>query len=148
MPQTNPHDTNTTPTLRLADAPHHSCMKLQADRPPGQNIVTAYGAGYIAVNGVRHSGNLLLMPQRLETDWAVGGFETLTEADFARLAQLGCDVLLLGTGSRQRFPQTVLLRPLIAANIGIEVMDSGAAARTYNVLTAEGRNVAAFLLQD
>jgi len=123
-------------------------MKLQPDRPIGQNIVTAYGVGYIAVNGVRHTGSLLLMPQRLETDWAVDGFEALTEADFERLAELGCDVLLLGTGSRQRFPQPSLLRPLMTAKIGIEVMDSGAAARTYNVLMAEGRNVAAFLLQD
>lgn len=123
-------------------------MKLQADRPIGQNIVTAYGAGYIAVNGVRHTVSLLLMPQRLETDWAVGGFAALTEADFERLAQLGCEVLLLGTGSRQRFPRPSLLRPLMTAKIGVEVMDSGAAARTYNVLTAEGRNVAAFLLQD
>ncbi len=110
--------------------------------------MTAYGEGYIAVNGVRHTRSLLLMPQRLETDWSAGGFETLTEADFARLAQLGCDVLLLGTGSRQRFPQPSLLRPLMTARIGLEVMDSGAAARTYNVLTAEGRNVAAFLLLD
>ncbi len=123
-------------------------MKLQPDRPIGQNIVTAYGVGYIAINGIRHTKSLLLMPQRLETDWAEDNFEALTEASFDRLAQLGCDVLLLGTGSRQRFPKAALLRPLMAAKIGVEVMDSAAAARTYNVLVGEGRNVAAFLLLD
>jgi len=123
-------------------------MKLHPDRPIGQNIVTAYGEGYIAINGDRHTKSLLLMPQRLETEWACASFEALTEADFEKLAQLDCDVLLLGTGSRQRFPQPCLLRPLMAARIGVEVMDSAAAARTYNVLVAEGRNVAALLLLD
>ena len=122
-------------------------MKLQPDRPVGQNIVTAYGAGYIDVNGLRHTSSLLLLPQSIEVGWG-SGFAALGEADFAKLAQLEVDVLLLGTGSRQLFPEPSLLRPLMAARIGFELMDSAAAARTFNILMAEGRQVAALLCID
>ena len=123
-------------------------MKLHRDRIVGQNIVTAFGEGYVEVNGLRHTSSLLLMPQNLETGWGSAGFEALCEADFAQLAKLECEVLLFGTGRRQRFPEPSLLQPLMAARIGVEVMDSAAAARTYNILVAEGRKVVAVLLLD
>jgi len=123
-------------------------MKLHLDRPIGQNIVTALGDGYVEINGQRHDASLLVMPQRLEPGWGLAGFDALGAADFAAIAALGCEVLLFGTGRRQRFPDPALLQPLIAARIGVEVMDSAAACRTYNILTAEGRNVAAALLLD
>ncbi|OIR00902.1 hypothetical protein GALL_170420 [mine drainage metagenome] len=123
-------------------------MKLQANRPVGLNIVTAHGEGYFAINGEAHHQSLLVTPQRLETAWIAGGIEALTVADFQRLAQLNCEVLILGTGIRQRFPEPSLLAPMMAARIGVEVMDSAAAARTYNILAAEGRQVAALLLVD
>lgn len=121
-------------------------MKLHRDFEIGQNLVTAVGDGYINVNGKRHEASLLLLPQRLEPGWGAAGFEALSEADFAQIVEIGCDVLLFGTGSRQRFPQPALLRALMAARIGIEIMDTAAACRTYNVLVLEGRKVAAALL--
>ena len=130
------------------EPPPPRCMKLQANRPIGLNVVPAHGEGYFSVNGEAHRQSLLVMPQRLEIGWTAGGFEALIEADFQRLAQLNCEVLILGTGSRQRFPEPALLAPVMAARIGVEVMDSAAAARTYNILAAEGRNVAALLLID
>lgn len=123
-------------------------MKLHPDRLVGKNIVTAYGEGYVDVNGIRHTSSLLLLPQSLETGWGSAEFAALGEADFEKLAQLEVDILLLGTGSRQRFPEPALLRPLMAARIGFEVMHSAAAARTFNILVAEGRQVAALLLID
>ena len=66
--------------------------------------------------------------------------------DLQAIAELGCPIVLLGTGSRQRFPAAALLRPLIQRRVGIEVMDSYAACRTYNILMAEGRDVAAALI--
>ena len=81
--------------------------------------------------------------------WPTGGRRAptaLTEAHLASLAALTGTVLLLGTGVRQRFPAPPLLRPLVAAGIGVEVMDTGAACRTYNILVAEGRAVAAALI--
>lgn len=121
-------------------------MKLQQDRPVGQNLVTASGEAYIDVNGLRHQTSLLLLPDQIDPDWGAAGFDALSAADFARIVEFGCEVLLFGTGRRQRFPHPALLQPLMAARIGVEVMDTGAACRTYNILMAEGRDVAAALI--
>ena len=123
-------------------------MKLHQDLPDEQNIVTSIGEGYVAVNGQQHRSSLLLLPQHLEAGWGAAGFDALTETDFAKIVALGCEVLLFGTGQRQRFPHPALLQPLMRARIGVEVMDTAAACRTYNILMAEGRNVAAALLID
>ena len=78
----------------------------------------------------------------------MSGFDALEESDFSRIAALGCEVLLFGTARLQRFPHPSLLQPLMLARIGVEVMDTAAACRTYNILMAEGRKVAAALLLD
>ena len=110
------------------------------------HVITAHGAGFIAVDGRRLARSLLLLPDRIDEAWGPDGFADLTAEHLAPLASLGCDVLLLGTGSRQRFPAAALLRPLIEAKIGVEAMDTPAACRTYNILVAEGRKVAAALI--
>lgn len=86
------------------------------------------------------------MPNRIDETWGPATFAELDQDTLARLAELACDVLLLGTGSRQRFPSPLLLRPLIEAGRNLEVMDTPAACRTYNILVAEGRTVAAALI--
>lgn len=123
-------------------------MKLTLSNPTGQNVVSAYGPGYVTINQQRHEQNLVVMPDALHEPWAAGGFEALTEQDFAALVELKPEIVLLGTGSRQRFPAPRLLRPLVEAGIGCEVMDMPAACRTYTILMAEGRRVAAALLID
>jgi len=123
-------------------------MKLHLDTTSGINLITGYGADHVLVNKERQDGNLVVLAQKLVKDWAPGGFAGLTEADFAALAPLGVDIVLIGTGSRQRFPRHALLRPLIEARIGFEVMDLAAACRTYNILVSESRAVAAALLFD
>jgi uncharacterized protein len=72
--------------------------------------------------------------------------DALTLAAFDRLAGLPIEILLLGTGDRLRFPHPSLTAPLRAAGIGVEVMDTGAACRTYNILLAEDRRVGAALM--
>jgi uncharacterized protein len=79
-------------------------------------------------------------------DWRAASFEALTEADFAPLLDLGADILLLGTGAKQRFPHPRLTHALAARRIGVEAMDLPAACRTFNILVAEERRVAAALL--
>jgi uncharacterized protein len=76
----------------------------------------------------------------------VASFAALAEADFERIAALGPEVVLLGTGARLRFPHPRLSAPLARAGIGLEVMDLQAACRTYNILAAEERIVAAALV--
>jgi uncharacterized protein len=121
-------------------------MKLHSPATDGLLAITAYEAGFIAVNGRRLTGSFILTPQRLIEDWPPVSSDSLTQSDLNAIAELGCSIVLLGTGSRQRFPAPSLLRSLIERRIGVEVMDSPAACRTYNVLMAEGRDVAAALI--
>ena len=122
-------------------------MKLHADTPTALNTVTAYGPGFIEINAVRHTSAVVLTPARVDP-WPVASFEALAEADFERLRALDPEVVLLGTGSRQRFPHPRLSRALADARIGLEVMNTPAACRTYNILMAEGRKVVAALMPE
>ena len=120
-------------------------MKLHASALTRLHRFTGYGAGYVMVNGTRHESSLLVHPERIEP-WPVAGFAALAEAHFARIAELGPEVVLLGTGDRLRFPHPLLVAPLARARLGFEAMDLQAACRTYNILMAEERNVIAALL--
>jgi uncharacterized protein len=122
-------------------------MKFHLSSGEG-NAFTGYGPGYVRLGIMEYRGNLLVTPERIVEGWAAGGFDGLTESDFAALAALQPEVALLGTGARLRFPHTRLTRPLVEANIGLEVMDTPAACRTFNILAAEGRRVAAAILVD
>lgn len=123
-------------------------MKLHLESNSKLNLITGYEADHILINKLRHDGNRVVLPNRVEEGWAPGGFDALVLEDFKTLAALGAEVVLIGTGRRQRFPDPALLRPLMEARIGFEVMDLAAACRTYNILAAEGRMVAAALLFD
>jgi uncharacterized protein len=121
-------------------------MKLHADSNTPLNTVTAYGPGFIEVNRVRHAGAVLLRPEGPILPWPIASFETIEEATLTALLQWQPEVVLLGTGDRQRFLHPRLLRGLTARGVGIDPMDTRAACRTYNILMAEGRQVLAALL--
>jgi uncharacterized protein len=78
--------------------------------------------------------------------WPVSGFEALAAEDFRFIAELKPEIVILGTGSRQRFPGRELSRSLAESGAGVEVMDSRAACRTYNILASEGRKVVAAIV--
>lgn len=120
-------------------------MKLHASAPTHLNTFTGYGEGFVQLNGERRESSLLVLPERV-MDWPPASFEALAEAHFALIAELQPEVVLLGTGARLRFPDPRLIAPLARAGIGLEVMDVQAACRTYNILMAEERVVAAALL--
>lgn len=122
-------------------------MKLHADPLTSLNTVTAYGPGYIDINGARHQTALRLSPDTPPVPWTVP-FDALRAEDFDALLAHRPELVLLGTGSRQRFPHPRLSASLGAARVGLEVMDTQAACRTYNILVAEGRKVLAVLLLD
>ena len=121
-------------------------LKLHLTNISGINLFTGYGDGYVMVNRQRHEQNLVVLRDRVLTDWRPAGFDDLESGDFALLAELAPEIVLLGTGQRLRFPRPELTRALIEARIGLEVMDIQAACRTYNFLAAEERKVAAALL--
>ena len=120
-------------------------MKLHASRPSGVNTITGYGEGYVMVNGERRESSVIVLPDRIE-EWAVKRFDDLSTEDFSFLKSLQAEIVLLGTGPKQRFPHPRLTAELAKAGIGLEVMDLQAACRTYNILVAEERKVAAALL--
>ncbi len=121
-------------------------LKLHLSNISGINAFTGYGEGYVMINRQRYAQNLAVLPDRILDDWRPAGFDDLTAADFALLAGLEPEIVLLGTGARLRFPRPELTRALIEARIGLEVMDLQAACRTYNILAAEERKVVAALL--
>lgn len=116
-------------------------MKLQSDPHSGANTITGYGDGYIEINKIPYSHAVLLSSDGEILEWAIKSFDDLTPADFTQMASLKPELIIIGTGKRQRFPKPELLKTLIEAKIGFEVMDSQAACRTYNILVGEGRQV-------
>lgn len=121
-------------------------MKLHLERARHLNTFTGYGSGYVLVNDRRIEKSVVVLPDRIIDDWSARTFETLEPGHFATLASLAREIVLLGTGTQLRFPRPEILRPLIDAGVGVEVMDVQAACRTYNILLSEERKVAAALL--
>jgi uncharacterized protein len=122
-------------------------VKLHLAENQGQQLFTGYGAGYVIVDNVRYERSIVVSPQTVSL-WPVGAFEGLTAADFAFIAALKVEIVIFGTGAVQRFPPPELARALRAIGAGVEVMDTKAACRTYNILASEGRKVAAAILID
>ena len=120
-------------------------MKLHLTPGAGLQLFSGYGTDYVAVNNVRYEKCVVVTPQAV-MEWTVGDFESLTAADFGFIADLKPEIVIFGTGTAQRFPQPALARALAHSGAGVEVMDSKAACRTYNILASEGRKVAAAVL--
>jgi uncharacterized protein len=97
------------------------------------------------VTGARHDSSVIVTATEVRA-WSASSFEELTPESFDSLKTLGLEIVLLGTGPKQRFPHPRLTEALARAGIGVEVMDMQAACRTYNILVAEERKVAAALL--
>jgi uncharacterized protein len=121
-------------------------LKFHLEQSAGRNAFTGYGEGYVAVNGERHQASLVVGPERLITDWPARSVDGLEGDHFAAIVEMHPDIVLLGTGARFQFPDPARLAPLYQAGIGVEVMDTPAACRTYNILAGEGRNVVAALI--
>jgi uncharacterized protein len=146
-----------------------SLLKLHTEPASALNTVTAYGDGYIEVNQVRFSHAVAFGPEGAVAEWPVDTIDQITPALLRQAAGLpepasdplafldepdtapalppnAPEVLLIGTGTRQRFLPPDVLRPLLKAGIGVEVMDTQAAARTYNILMSEDRRVVVALI--
>ena len=120
-------------------------MKIHLETGAGAHIIRSYGTRQITVNQQTYTASLIIMPDRI-VDWGPHNASGLGLKDFLLIAGLQPEVVVLGTGSRLRFPAPATTQPLIQARIGLEVMDTAAACRTYNILMSEGRRVAAALL--
>ena len=97
------------------------------------------------VNGERLEANVIVLPEKV-LPWSAAAFDALSSENFEIFLDMKLEILLLGTGPRQRFPHPRLTQALVAQRVGVEAMDLQAACRTYNILMAEERRVAAALL--
>ncbi|EJN08315.1 Mth938-like domain-containing protein [Herbaspirillum sp. YR522] len=121
-------------------------MKLHSTETKQYQTVTAYDADGVELNAIRFTHSLVVLPESEPAAWPVRDFDALTAADFAQIEATQPDVVILGTGERQRFIHPKLIMALTARRIGVECMDNQAACRTYNILMAEGRKVALALV--
>jgi uncharacterized protein len=121
-------------------------MKLHSTPTQHYQTVTAYDDAGVEINAVRFTRSLVVLPEVVPVAWPPVSFDALTQEHFAEIDATLPDVVILGTGKRQRFVHPKLTAVLTTRRIGVECMDNQAACRTYNILMAEGRKVALALI--
>jgi len=121
-------------------------MKLNLAAAGVRNLFTAYGEGYVVVNRTRHEASLIVLPDAPVEPWSPRSVEDLTEAHLTPILAHAPEIILLGTGAKLQFPAREIRVALANLGIGVEIMDTFAVCRTYNILAGEGRKVTAALL--
>ena len=116
-------------------------MKFAQETAPNAKLVTRYAADGLWVGNEHYVTSVIITPDAVRP-WAARSVADLSTNDLDRVLDLGIELVLLATGATQQFPAPVVLYHAMARRIGIEVMDIGGAARTYNVLVGDGRKVA------
>jgi uncharacterized protein len=122
-------------------------MDFSLDRPDGFLFVRRVTPTAVTVVDRELTQSFVLTPERVIEAWPVASALALDESHVPDMLELKPELVLLGTGSRQQFPPAAFLAGFLRKGVGIEVMDNAAAARTYDLLAAEGRRViVAFIL--
>ncbi len=109
------------------------------------NLISAWEPDAVRVGKEWYRGHLILSSQRILSDWTVTAPDRLQANDLSAAIELDPEIILLGTGNHQALPDIDLMAELADQGIGLEIMDTPAACRTYNVLIHESRNVVAAL---
>ena len=121
-------------------------MELQLENGPLGYRVGSFVNNTVAIGEVDYTTSLIVTPEKVVRDWPPQHPGDLTIDDLGTILALEPELILVGTGNALRFPDVVILKGVIRAGIGIDFMDSRAACRTYNILAAEGRQVAAGII--
>lgn len=121
-------------------------MKITLAAPSAKYVIHSYKTGQVIINQEPFHKSLVVTPSQLIPDWRPQSMEGLTKEDFSELMVLEPSIIILGTGEKQRFPPPAIYSSLSEQGIGMEIMSTPAACRTYNLLMAEGRAVAAALI--
>jgi uncharacterized protein len=121
-------------------------MKFTQHTPAGLNLIRRYGAEFVTVGDLELRSSCIIGANTLIRDWPPSDVASLTDAHLVPLFQLAPEVVVLSTGLRQQFPAAALRTQFAVRRIGLEVMEVGAACRTYNVLVSEERRVFAAIL--
>ena len=120
-------------------------MKFQSDRVNGLSV-SGYDSSWLAVNSVRYSHSLLINASGLLRTWPCDYFADIQTPHLDLIEPLEAEIVLLGCGKKQLFPSAAISNAFLAKGIGLESMSTAAACRTFNILAAECRKVAAILL--
>ncbi|MEX0732061.1 MAG: Mth938-like domain-containing protein [Aquisalimonadaceae bacterium] len=120
-------------------------MQLTMEDTGKANRIRGYDVGSVTVNDTVYRQSIVVARDNLITDWPPGAVDRLATTHLDQLLELDPELIIIGTGSTQQFPDRDVLRHAILAGIGIEVMTTPAACRTYNVLMAENRRAVAAL---
>jgi uncharacterized protein len=112
----------------------------------GGLVVRAYAAGLIRIADTDYRSSLILSPERVIQGWAPPAAERMQPSDLQPVWALEPELVVLGTGRVQRFPPVEVWTTVTRRGVGLEIMDTGAACRTYNILMSEGRRVVAALI--
>ncbi len=123
-------------------------MKLNLETLTTKYRVTGYSDRRVTVNNETLGDSFVITPFKLVKEWPPQNVTSIRPEHFSVIFDLEPDVILLGTGSKQLFPSPQLLEPIVKRGIGIEIMNTAAVCRTFNLLIAEGRHVAAGVLID
>jgi uncharacterized protein len=121
-------------------------MRFTQDSSSAANLIRSYGAAELKINDGIYRETVIVSAANVVTVPEVRDVKDLAAFDPARILALGPELILLGTGQRQIFPAASFRTQFVRAGIGFEVMDTGAACRTFNVLVAEQRRVVALLM--
>ena len=121
-------------------------MSLTLDENHAAYQIKSYQPGIILVNDITLTKSLIISPQKILPDWEPQSLEALTAEHLQIILSLQPAILLLGTGAKLVFPALAIYGDLINHGIGVEIMDTHAASRTFNALVAEDRNVVAALI--
>jgi uncharacterized protein len=121
-------------------------MRFTQDSTSGSNVIRAYGNGELRVNDEVYRSTIIVSASAVQAAPDIRELEDLSRIDPSSILALEPEIVLLGTGPRQSFPAASFRAQFLSAGIGVEVMDTGAACRTFNVLVAEQRRVVALLM--
>jgi uncharacterized protein len=118
-----------------------------AEADPNEGyFISSYDENTLQVNGKNFNSSLIIASKQLKTDWPPRSIGTLKSDDFTAIIQLKPELVIIGTGNKLTFPPVETYAELIKLGVGVEFMDTGAACRTYNILTGEGRHVVCGLI--
>ena len=121
-------------------------MKMVLDDAPGLNLIASYEPGRVKIRGRFHTVSLVIYPRELDTDWPASSVGDLDNEALRSIIRKAPELVIIGTGETQQFPDPRVFIPFMDAGIGYEVMDNTAACRTFNILISEGRQAALALL--
>lgn len=122
-------------------------MPLAEDKITSRYSISAYTTNDVTINEKPYSQSLILSPETLICPSPITSIDDLNEQSLQSVLDLNPDVVLLGTGEKQIFPEPKIFGLLGEKGIGLEVMNTGALCRTFNILVAEDRDVVAIVIQ-